>query len=55
MPMNLRVRRRLKLRELDTLLAVALCGSMLKASFKVLPFECPIQPPPVGILTWKGR
>ena len=32
MPMNLRVRRRLKLRELDTLLAVAQCGSMLKAS-----------------------
>jgi DNA-binding transcriptional LysR family regulator len=29
--------------------------SLARSSFKVLPFECPIQPPPVGILTWKGR
>jgi DNA-binding transcriptional LysR family regulator len=29
--------------------------SLARASFKVLPFECPIQPPPVGILTWKSR
>lgn len=32
MPINLRIRRQLKLRELDVLLAVAQCGTMLKAA-----------------------
>jgi DNA-binding transcriptional LysR family regulator len=32
MPMNMRIRRRLKLRELDVLLAVAQCRTMLKAA-----------------------
>jgi DNA-binding transcriptional LysR family regulator len=29
--------------------------SPLQSSLKVLPFEFPIQPDPVGILTWKSR